>query len=645
MRLKKIKIENFRSIKNQTIELDRYNCFVGPNGAGKSTVLNALNVFFRNNDSANTDISTLSKEDFNFKNTSNPIRIYLEFVDLSDEAKSDFKAYYRNDSLHIFAEAKWDEEKRKAEIIHYGQREVIDDFSIYFLKDKEGAYASELKEIYQDLRSEFEGLPDVSTKGDMESALRSFEESNPNLTTLKDSKDQFYGVSRGANLLEKYVQWVYVPAIKDPSTEQEEARKTALGQLLERTIRNKISFEEPIQELRDELGDKYQKLLEKESEVLEGISSSLQTRLQQWSHPGTKLNLDWLYDPDKSVQVQDPYAKIEIGEDDFIGEVARSGHGLQRSFIISLLQELAEGEDENSPILLLGFEEPELFQHPPQARHIQNLLEDLSKKTSQIILTTHSPYFVSSKGFEDIKRFSKEGKSLNTVVYSSTFEEVNKLISDSLGDEPRSNTSFMAALEQIMRPSQNELFFTEIAILVEGLEDVAYLTSYLLHKERWEEFRKYGCHFILASGKSNMSRPLAIACELNIPTFVMFDADMDRHGDNGNDQKKNNKCLLTLTGNGDINPLPSDNLHLNNAIIWKTNIGKEIKQEYGTEKWNDRFQEIKDEYELDNLNKKNWYRISKVLEELLNEGWESALLEKSTNMILNFAKSVKSKQS
>lgn len=47
MKIKTVKIENFRSFKNETIDFDNYNCFVGPNGAGKSTVLNALNVFFR----------------------------------------------------------------------------------------------------------------------------------------------------------------------------------------------------------------------------------------------------------------------------------------------------------------------------------------------------------------------------------------------------------------------------------------------------------------------------------------------------------------------------------------------------------------------------------------------------------------------
>lgn len=636
MRLKKITVENFRSIKQETFKVDNYNCLVGPNGAGKSTILNALNVFFRNNESTNIDISTLSEEDFHYKNTDEPIRIFLEFVDLSTDAQEDFKAYYRNKSLHIYAEAKWDEHSRKAEVKHYGQREVLDDFSIYFRKDKEGAYADELKEIYQNLRTEYSELPNVRTKGDMENALREYEESNPELCELKPSEDQFYGISRGANRLERYVQWVYVPAVKDPSSEEEEARKTALGQLLDRTIRNKIDFEDSIQELKDELGNKYQKLLAKESHVLRGISKSLKHRLQQWAHSGTDLKLDWFYDPEKSVQVQEPYAKVHIGEDDFLGEIARSGHGLQRSFIISLLQELAEGDKEGSPTLLLGLEEPELYQHPPQARHIQNVLEDLSKKNSQILLTTHSPYFVSSKGFESIKRFSKNSDSQSTKIKSSSISQVNKLVAEALGDEPRPNSSFMASLEQIMQPSQNELFFTKVAVIVEGLEDIAYLTSSLLLTKKWNDFRKYGCHFVLGLGKNKMSRPLAIAKKLEIPTIIMFDADTNK--DNVEDQKKENKCLLALSGLDDVEPLPKENMYLDDAIVWETNIGKEVKLEYGEEEWNRFYNKVKEEFDLHKIKQKNWYSISKTLEELSKNGWNSKLLEKAVETILNFAK-------
>jgi energy-coupling factor transporter ATP-binding protein EcfA2 len=44
MRLRTIRIQGFKSIVDQTLELGRVNCFIGANGAGKSNVLEAIGV-------------------------------------------------------------------------------------------------------------------------------------------------------------------------------------------------------------------------------------------------------------------------------------------------------------------------------------------------------------------------------------------------------------------------------------------------------------------------------------------------------------------------------------------------------------------------------------------------------------------------
>jgi len=94
MRLARLRISNYRCYNDQEINLGRYSCFVGSNGSGKSTILMALNVFFRKT-SAPSDVINLQEEDFHLKNTAKPIEITCIFNDLSDEAKSDLKAYVR----------------------------------------------------------------------------------------------------------------------------------------------------------------------------------------------------------------------------------------------------------------------------------------------------------------------------------------------------------------------------------------------------------------------------------------------------------------------------------------------------------------------------------------------------------------------
>lgn len=46
MRIKSVKIKNFRALRDTEIEFDSVTTFIGPNGVGKSTILRALDWFF-----------------------------------------------------------------------------------------------------------------------------------------------------------------------------------------------------------------------------------------------------------------------------------------------------------------------------------------------------------------------------------------------------------------------------------------------------------------------------------------------------------------------------------------------------------------------------------------------------------------------
>jgi len=50
----------------------------------------------------------------------------------------------------------------------------------------------------------------------------------------------------------------------------------------------------------------------------------------------------------------------------------------------------------------------------------------------------------------------------------------------------------------------NEMFFSAVPVFVEGLEDVAYVSSYMTLLGLWDEFRSLGCHLIQVQGKSNL---------------------------------------------------------------------------------------------------------------------------------------------
>ena len=587
MRIESVHIENFRSFEDATVPFNNYACLVGPNGAGKSTVLTALNVFFRESENLPTDLSQLEHEDFHCKNTEAPIRITVTFCNLSKEAQDDFSDYVRQGRLVVTAVATFDEASGKAQVKQYGQRLGMTALRPFFEALDGGKKVSELKVIYNDLRGTYPDLLKPGTKDAMVTALRNFEAARPDECELIPSEDQFYGFSRGKNRLEKHVQWVYVPAVKDATSEQVEARNSALGKLLARTVRSQTNFDETIKMLRTQMQQQYQELLDGNQSVLDDISSALQLRIAEWAHPDARLRLQWKQDPEKSVRVEEPWAHILAGEGEFEGELARFGHGLQRSYLLALLQELAGADDAAGPTLILACEEPELYQHPPQARHLAAVLNTLSQGNAQVIVSTHDPLFVSGQGFEDVRMIRKDPGQRHSAVSHLSFDEIAQAVGAATGAQPAKPEGMLAKIHQALQPSLNEMFFTRRLVLVEGLEDVAYLWSFLHLLDKEDEFRRLGGHIVAANGKSELLQPLVIARHMRIPTYVIFDADADKPDKNGSRAKheKDNGALLALLGKEGDDPLPAATHSGCGFTMWHSDIGAIVEADIGKDEW------------------------------------------------------------
>lgn len=636
MRLETLEIKNYRGFSNTTISFGKYTSLVGPNGAGKSTVLMALNVLFRNKSDVSTDVQILTQEDFHNKDTSNPIEIRGTFTDLTDEAKQTLQHYVRNDKLIFSARAVWNEGKLHAEVEQWGARLGIAEFKLFFEAHKANKGAAELNQIFSELQRQYPDIPNARSKDDKAETLRTFESEHSDLLVPIDSEDQFYGF-QGSGKLEPYFQWVYIPALKDAAGEQEESKNTAFGKLLERTIRTQVNFVEQLTPLKEELRTKYEAILRAQDSVLGDVSNELQTLLQEWAHPDAKVKLSWNFDPSKSLKVDAPMAKAEVGEKRFLGDIRRMGHGLQRAFIVSVLQLLAKSKQGEVPTLLLGFEEPEVYQHPPQARHLAKLLEDM--ENTQVVITTHSPYFISGKGVENIRLVRWKDVADCSVVSHLTLAKLSNCIGNAVGGRPAEPSSCMATIQQIMQPSLNELYFSGLAILVEGVEDVAFISTQVELMGKMMEFKRRGCHFIACGGKNSMSRPLAIAKELSIPYFVVFDGDSDKNAneDVRKSNSRDNMCLLNLCSVSGIDPLSTDNYFGENVVMWAKNIGDAVRDNVGAEAWNDAQQAMVELHGFGDINnrKKNEMVIVAVLQHLWEQGLKSSLLEKLCNRFLH----------
>lgn len=629
MKISKIHIKNFRAFKDVTMNFDDYTCLVGPNGAGKSTVLAALNVFFREG----VGSSVLVEQDFHYRNTSQPVEILVTFSDLSDDAKADFSDYFRGNELTISSFATFNASSETAQVVQYGQRLAMPAFAEFFRALSDGAKVSDLKVLYQDVAKSFQSLPSAGTKDQMFAALRSYEESHQNECVLIPSEDQFYGLSRGANRLAKYVQWVYIPAVKDASSEQIEERNSALGKLLSRTVRAQLSFTDEVSRLRSELRQKYALLLESKQNSLERISNSLQERLSKWAHPAATLKIAWTEDSEKSVRIEEPLARIVAGEGAFSGDLSRFGNGLQRSYLLALLEELAESEDDESPRLILGCEEPELYQHPPQAKHLAHVLRELPSSNAQVIVSSHSPLFVTGAAFDSV-RLVRKIESGASNIHCVSARSIGAKVAEVRGKPPFNFDASLAKIHQELQSSMSEMFFTSRLILVEGLEDVAYITTYLQILNLWERFRRAGCHLLPANGKSHLILPLCIATELEIPTFVVFDADA------GNDRYRNlheadNKALLELCGYVDEEPIPNNHLWFPQLVVWSSNLTEVVSTEVPD--WNKYKSAAEQHFGFAGDMGKNGIFISHCLFEGAKENQFSASLKMLCESIITFA--------
>jgi predicted ATP-dependent endonuclease of OLD family len=642
MRLEHVHIKNFRAIKDQVVKFSDYTCFVGPNGAGKSTVLIALCVLFRYTTDSTTDLLVLGDEDFHNKNTNEDVEITATFTDLSAEAQQKLAHYYRQDKLIVSAVAKWNKDTHSAPVIQYGKREVMKAFIPFFEAHDRAKLVEELRRLYSDCRTVVSALPDVKAKAAMYDALRAYEEGHPEECTLLNSQDEFYGgAGKGQSLLAQFIQWEYVAAVKDASTEQLEARKTVLGRILERTVRLKMALTEPLDRLREEAYEKYSKLLREHEKELKDLGTSLTERMGEWAHPDARIKLEWRGD-ESQVSIADPLAKVKAAEGTFEGELPRFGHGFQRSFLLALLQELVAIGATGGPKLILACEEPELYQHPPQIRHLASVFDALTEQETQVMVCTHNPLFIRGDNFEEIRLVCKDRQKGHAEIRHLRFDELAERIAKAGGERPKKLEGTALRVSQALKPNINEMFFTSVLVLVEGLEDTAYISTQMVLKGDWTEFRRYGGHMVICDGKGKMAMPLAIARGLKIPTFVVFDADSSyqNHDSKKVQHARDNKLLMELCGHSGKDIWPTDTVWESNMVVWSENIGEMLKQEFGADAWNTLCDASKNKQGVHDVG--DIFKCESYIQSLMADLWDgqkkSQNLEKLSEKLIVFAK-------
>ena len=206
----------------------------------------------------------------------------------------------------------------------------------------------------------------------------------------------------------------------------------------------------------------------------------------------------------------------------------------------------------------------------------------LGKLAGFVHVATHA-----GEAFEEVRLIRKENASGKSSVRHTDFERYSNRIAAITGKKPDKPAVARAKLYAALQPERSEMFFCNKVALVEGIEDRAYIAAALMLDDKWDGVRRAGLHIVPADRKSGILQMLVIGQELDIPTFVVFDADGDvTHEQHRADHERDNTHLMKALGI-DAPPFPEAALWGDSYAIWPTQIGAQVKGEIGDKSWTD----------------------------------------------------------
>jgi putative ATP-dependent endonuclease of the OLD family len=584
MHIESLHVRRFRCLEGVALDLGDMTALIGINGSGKSAVLRAVAAFYEQGE-------PIVPDDWFAGDTNQEMEVSLTFVGLSPDETAAFGRYVSPEGS-----------MRVSRVWRLDDGRVNSSYHGYHLANPEFASVREADKSIRDLHNllvdsgNFLNLAKVVRAEDSEPALIAWETQHPDRCTWIRDSGKFFGWAQvgGARLARASI-CVYVPAVRDARADAAEGRGSVLSRIVDLVIRGELSRNPDLANLRAETQDRFDRILANTKPVLHGVAEDLSSLMSRFT-PGAEVLLDWT----TSVTALPDWPSIEarLLEDGVDSPVAAKGHGLQRSFIVSLLQRLAEllssegGDDAvSAPAVaarhtLLLIEEPELYQHPLAARRFAAVLRQLTagEGNTQVAYSTHSRDFISFDHFDAVRHFSKNRLPEQTVpatrVHSSTIAAVRSQLLDLWNLDPAVVTEDTTRhrLRTVMTPEVSEGFFARRVVLVEGDQDRALIEGELML--RGVDLADRGVAILPVGGKSSMDRAAMVFRGFDIPTYLVWDGDADHSRP---EDAKQNRVLLTMCALPEVD-FPATNIG-SDAAVFRERIEAEIRGALGTDEY------------------------------------------------------------
>ncbi|MGA2928450.1 MAG: AAA family ATPase [Solirubrobacteraceae bacterium] len=393
MRLARAHIVNFRCLRDLSVSFDDVTVLVGANSTGKSSVLHALDWFFRG--------GPLCDEDIHGHQPGERVTVGVTFTSFDRADRDALGSFVLGDEATVWRS--WSAEDGEKLM---GRARAYPAFAAV----RQHARATEKRQAYKELCDAQPGLalPKANSAAAVDEALVEWEAAHPDsLENGRTDATRLFG-SAGQARLASRMDFVLVPAIADPGAETQDARGTMLRQLLDRASGEQNRMRERLDELGERVTSEISEIMTAEGgEMLRSLARAVSSPLATLIPNGEVL----LSARAPDLKMPSLSVDLRVADGELDTPVGHQGHGFQRALLIALVQQLAvltsppetsvdDGQLElapSPPALVLALEEPELYQHPLQARHFAAMLASLAQQagaTIQVAYATHSDHFV-----------------------------------------------------------------------------------------------------------------------------------------------------------------------------------------------------------------------------------------------------------